>query len=227
MKTGKNSATVFSLPGWASSGPRPLARSHRPDEQHQRHHQDERRRPVLDRAQEIHSAVDDEDVQAPEEQERQPFGRRVAADPAAEQIRPAGNDGAEERLQRFAADPRLDAEPAAGHERPHQRGKIRTDRAVGDAREDWKRDAVLRPWMGVEQDWNEDDGVAEEDGDERLPPVHAARHQPRREHVGRDAVRHADPQRRVVVGRPGACGERNRREVVVVERAALDARRVP
>ena len=140
---------------------------------------------------------------------------------------PAGNDGREERLQRFAADPRLNAEPAAGHERPHQGGKVRTDRAVGDAREDGERDAVLRPGMGVEQDWNEDDGVAEEDGDERLPPVHAARHQPRRQHVGRDAVRHADPQRRVVVGRPRAGGERNRREVVVVERAALDARRVP
>ena len=57
---------------------------------------------------------------------------------------------------------------------------------------------------------------------ERLPPVHARRDQPRREHVGRDAVRHRDPQRRVVVGRPVAPRDRHRREVVVVERTRLD-----
>ena len=72
----------------------------------------------------------------------------------------------------------------------------------------------------------EDDGVAEQDREQRLPPVHARRHQPRRQHVGRDAVRHADPQRGVVVGRPVAARQRHRREVVVVERAGFDARRV-
>ena len=61
------------------------------------------------------------------------------------------------------------------------------------------------------------------DGEERLPPAHARGHQACRQHVGRDAVRHADPQRGVVVGRPGAAGERNRREVVVVEGAAVHA----
>ena len=70
----------------------------------------------------------------------------------------------------------------------------------------------------------EHDRVAEHDREERLPPVHAGRDQPRRQHVGRDAVRHADPQRRVVVGRPVAPRDRHRREVVVVERARLDAR---
>ena len=38
---------------------------------------------------------------------------------------------------------------------------------------------------------------------------------------------HADPERRVVVGGPGATGERDRREVVVVERAPLDSQRIP
>ena len=37
---------------------------------------------------------------------------------------------------------------------------------------------------------------------------------------------HADPQRGIVVGGPGARRERHRREVVIVERAALDTRRV-
>ena len=54
----------------------------------------------------------------------------------------------------------------------------------------------------------EHDRVAEQDREERLPPVHARGHQARREHVGRDAVRHADPEGGVVVGRPVAAGHR-------------------
>ena len=114
------------------------------------------------------------------------------------------NDRLEEDVQRFPADPGLDAEPAAGDERAHQRGHVRTERAVGRAGEHGKRDAVLRARVRIEQDGNQDDGVAEEDGEERLRPVHARRHQTRGEHVGRNAVRHADPQRGVVVGGPVA-----------------------
>ena len=42
-------------------------------------------------AQQVHAAVDDEDVQAPEQQEREPLGRRVAGEAGAEQRRPAGD----------------------------------------------------------------------------------------------------------------------------------------
>ena len=177
--------------------------------------------------QEVHAAVDDVDVQAPEKQERQPLCRRVAAETAAQQHRPAGNHAGEERVQRLAADPRLDAEPSARDQRAHQRRQVRADRSVRGTRENRERDAVLRAWMRVEQDREENDRVAEEDRDERLPPVHARGHQPRRQHVGRDAVRHGDPQRRVVVGRPVAPRDRHRREVFVVERARLDPPRVP
>ena len=82
------------------------------------------------------------------------------------------------------------------------------------------------PGCEFEQDRDQHDGVAEQNREERLRPVHAGRHQPRRQHVGRDAVRHADPERGVVVGGPVAPRERDRREVVVVERARLDASRV-
>ena len=90
--TGKNSPKVWNLPGCASSGPRPLARATAHHSSSAGHHQHERRGPVLDLAQQVHAAVDDEDVQAPEQQERQPLRRRVAAEAGAEQRRPAGDD---------------------------------------------------------------------------------------------------------------------------------------
>ena len=62
--------SVFSFDrAGSSSGPRPFAAVDRPPQQHRRHHQHEGRGPVLDRAQQVHAAVDDEDVEPPEEQE--------------------------------------------------------------------------------------------------------------------------------------------------------------
>ena len=48
-------------------------------------------------------------------------------------------------MERLAADPRLDAEPAARDSGPHQRGQVRARDAVGGAGEDRERDAVFRP----------------------------------------------------------------------------------
>ena len=124
--------------------------------------------------------------------------------PAPSSVGQPGIERREERLQRLAADPRLDAEPAARDERAHQRRQVRAGGAVRRAREHRERDAVLRARVRVEQDRHEHDRVAEQDREQRLPPVHALRHQARRQHVGRDAVRHRDPQRGVVVGRPVA-----------------------
>ncbi len=59
---------------------------------------------------------------------------------------------------------------------------------------DGERDAVLRAGVGVEDHRDQDDDVAEEDGQHRLPPVHALVDQRRGEHVGRDAGGHRDPQ---------------------------------
>ena len=59
------------------------------------------------------------------------------------------------------------------------------------------------------------DQVAEQDGEDRLPPVHAAADQARRQHVGGDADREADPERGDVVGRPGPLRDRRRRQVGV------------
>src|SRR5207244_11175763 len=45
------------------------------------HHQHEGRRPVLDLAHAIHAAITDEDIQSPEEQNRQPFRLRGTTRP--------------------------------------------------------------------------------------------------------------------------------------------------
>ena len=123
-KTGKNSPNVLELSRLReqrAEAVAPCTTAHH--EQRRGHDQHERRGPVLDLAQQVHAAVDDEDVQAPEQQERQPLGRRCARRSRcrAEQRRPAGPERREERVQRLAADPGLDAEPAAGDERAHQR----------------------------------------------------------------------------------------------------------
>ena len=206
--------------------PEPVGAIDRPDEQHRGHDEHERRRPVLDRAEQVHPAEDDVDVEAPENREREPLGRRVAGDAGTEQRLPAGHDRRQHGVHRLAANPRLDAEPAARDQRPHQCRDVGAERAVGRPGEDRERNAVLRSRMRVQQDRDEHDGVAEDNGEERLLPVHARCHQPGGEHVRGNAVRHADPQRGVVVGGPVTAVDRNRRKVVVVERAGGNPRRV-
>ena len=146
----------------------------------------------------------------------------MAAEAGPEQAVPARDDRGKERMQRFAPDPGLDPEPPAGDERTHQRGQIRAERPVSRPGEDRERDAVLRAGMRVQEDRDQDDRISEQDGGERLLPVHPGRHETGREHVGRDAVRHADPERGVVVRRPVAPRDGHGREIVIEERAAAN-----
>ena len=78
---------------------------------------------------------------------------------------------------------------------------------------DRERDAVLRPGVGVEDHRHQDDRVAQEDREDRLPPVHPLGDQRRGEHVGRDAGRHRDPERGDVLRAPAPLLERRRGEV--------------
>ncbi len=103
-------------------------------------------------------------------------------------------------------------------------GRFEPDGAVGGAREDREGDAVLRARVRVEEDGDEDDGVAQQDRDDGLPPAHPHRHEAGGQHVGGDAVGHADPERGVVVGRPVAPGDGDGGQVRVVEGALLDER---
>ena len=180
------------LPGLREQRPEPVRLVHGPHEKDDRHDEDVRRGPVLDLAEEIHAAVDDEDVEAPEEQEREPLGRRVAGEPGAEERGPAREDRGEERVERLAADPGLDAEPAARDERAHERRQVRARGAVRGAREDRERgcrtscpgcefsrigtSTIVLPRRIVKSACFQ-----------FMPAVHEARGQ----HVRRDAVRHA------------------------------------
>jgi hypothetical protein len=67
--TGRNSDSVLNLPGCDSSGPKPCAAFTAQTRSAQRHDQHVGRGPVLDLPQQIHAAVDDPDVDAPEDQE--------------------------------------------------------------------------------------------------------------------------------------------------------------
>ena len=87
----------------------------------------------------------------------------------------------------LAADPGLNAEPSAGHQRAQHGGNIRAAHAEGGAHEDRKGNAVLRARMRVEQHGNQHDQVAEQDGADGLPPVHAAGDQAAAQHVGGNA----------------------------------------
>ena len=78
----------------------------------------------------------------------------------------------------------------------------------------------LRAGVRVEDHRHQHDGVAEEDRDHRLPPVHPLLHQAGGERVGGDHDAHPDPERGDVVGGPGAPLRRRRREVRIPERAA-------
>ena len=76
----------------------------------------------------------------------------------------------------------------------------------------------------IEQHWNQDDDIAQKNGEERLFPIHAAGNHRARHQVGRNVDAHGDPERRVVVGAPRAVIEGNRREIFVPQRAGCNAR---
>src|SRR5438045_2179670 len=86
--------------------------------------------------------------------------------------------------------PEPSAEQSARDDRAHDGRHVGAEDAVARTREDGEGDAVLRSGMRVREDRNEDDDVADEDRDERLPPVHARADEARREHVRRDAINH-------------------------------------
>ena len=69
---------------------------------------------------------------------------------------------------------------------------------------------------------HEHDQVAEEDREDRLPPVHPLFDHARGQHVGRHAGRHRNPQHRHVASRPAPPRTRHRRHVVAVVRRAGD-----
>ncbi len=127
----------------------------------------------------------------------------------------SGPENPQHGIDGLAADPGLNPEPSAGDQRAQNSGEIRTSHAEGSANEHRKRDAVLGPGMRVEQHGRKHDQVAEQNGSDGLPPVHAAGDEARGQHVGGDADAHRDPERQVTIHSPGAPDGRNGRQVLV------------
>ena len=86
----------------------------------------------------------------------------MSADWSTKQRRPPGNNRREQGVQRLAANPRLNPKPTAGDDRTHQRWKIRSVSAIACARENREGNSVLRAGVGVKQNWNQDDRVAQQ-----------------------------------------------------------------
>ena len=160
-------------------------------------------------------AQDDQNVQQPERCEAH---RRTVAE-----MPPAWNQRDKHRVDSFATDPSLNAKPAARDECSQNRRNVCTQHAKRSTRKHRKRNSVLRAGMRVEQHGDQHQHVAQENGEQRLFPVHPAGNHAAGEHVGRDVHAHGDPQRRIVVRPPGAALERNGSEILVVERALANS----
>ena len=122
-------------------------------------------------------------VQQPESEEANPHAGRKGAD--------AGERNLQHGIDRLTADPGLNAEPTASHQRAQNRRHIRAAHAERRAHKNRKRNAVLRARVRVQQHRNEHDQVAQQNRADRLPPTHAAGDQTRRQHVSRNADAHA------------------------------------
>ena len=134
-------------------------------------------------------------------------------------VRPAAPGRGHEGVEGRTAEPGLYPEPAAGDQRPGYRREVGPPHPERGADEDRERHAVLGAGVGVEEHRDQDDDVAQRDGQQRLPPVHPCGHEARGQEVGRDDYGHPDPERRYVVGRPRPLLRPRRRKVLVVQAA--------
>src|SRR5437667_335978 len=190
----------------------------RPEKKNQADEEQEGRGDALQEADGLDAPQDDEDIEKPEEHK--------AAGWARVDLGPARSEGHDHGVDGFAANPGLNAKPAASDQSSENRGNIRAECTERSAGKNGKRDAVLRAGVRVEQHGDQHEDVAEKNGEKRLFPAHAAGNHSAGEHVGRDVDAHGDPQSGVVVGTPEAALGTNRREVLVVERARFDDVRV-
>ncbi len=150
---------------------------------------------------------DNDHVEQPEAEEACPQDGWVGGD--------GWPDDLEHGVDGGAADPRLNAKPAAGDNGAEDGGDICAADAEGGADEDGKGNTVFCAGMGVEQHGDENDEVAEEDRADRLLPVHALGNEAGGELVGGDLHAHGEPESGVVVEAPGALRRRCGSEVTV------------
>ncbi len=85
------------------------------------------------------------------------------ADPHARRIRsPRRSQSGNHHVDRFAADPGLNAKPTARHERTQNRRHIRAQHSKRRAREHREGNSILRARMGVEEHRGENQYISQE-----------------------------------------------------------------
>ena len=211
-KKRKNSPVVWNLLGALEHRSEAAGLPGDPPQQQQPDAQHERRADAFQKLDGLDAAQDHRDVERPEREEADPD--------AAGHVNRARPQNPEHGVDGLAADPGLDAEPPARHQRAQHRRNIGAAHSERRAHEHRKRNAVLRAGVRVQQHRDQHDQVAEQDGDDGLPPAHAARDQPRGQHVSGNAYRHRHPQRNVVVSPHVRRAWRNGSEILVVERGS-------
>jgi len=88
-------------------------------------------------------------------------------------------------MEAWIADPGLNSEPSTGYQRAKERRYVRAQNSEGDSCQHGKRDAELGSRMSVQDHRDENNQIAQGDGEDGLPPVHPALDERRRQHVGR------------------------------------------
>src|SRR6266581_5102947 len=204
LKFGRRGEHRAEAPGFAA----------RPEEKSESNQEQKRGGDALQEANGFNAAKNHQYVEEPEQNE--------ADSRAGMKVCPRRGEGHDHSVDGFAADPCLNAKPTAGDKSTQDGGDVGAENAEGSTSENRKRDTVLRARMGVQKHGDQHKEVAEKNGEERLFPIHAAGDHAAGEHVGGNVHAHGNPQCGVVVSAPSAALARDRSEILVVERTALD-----
>ena len=186
------------------------------DGENKHHDPDRGSRPILEPAHRFHAALDDQELQRPNDHEADHFQPRMAEKVSALVERHDAFRACEQRHDGTRRGGRLRAVPKAGHDRAHQRGHVRTPDAERRARQHRIRDAGSHARVSHEVHQKENDQRPEADGDNEVQEVAAEQEQARGKVVPPQAVDVGRPDVEDAEGSPLAFGCRC--EVFVVKR---------
>ena len=210
MKKRKNSAGGVEFAGRAQHRAEAAGLAGDPPQQQQADSQHERRADAFQKFDGLDAAPDHDDVQRPEGEEADPD--------AARQRRRARPQDLQHGVDGLAADPGLNAEPSAGHQRAQHRRDVGAAHAERGAHQHRKRNAVLRAGVRVQQHGDQHDQVAQQNG-ARWPATSSCRRRSGPRPACKWGCRPTSPPRarRSCTVPQRARSMRNGREVFVVE----------
>src|SRR5882762_862893 len=143
----------------------------RPGEEQQSECDEERGLNVQKPANAIDALIDHEHVDTPKEKKTKELRNGDTQDCGLASGDERRDEYAENFVNGVAADPGLGAEPTARDEGAHEGGHVCAFGAECGPAIDRKGNAIKGAGMGVKDHRDEDDEVAEKDGEDRLPPI--------------------------------------------------------